>query len=265
MRLCYRSPRHELLESRNLLATVQIPHNLTGVRAAEVTVPVHVDDADGIRAADIRIAYDANSLEIHPADIVAGSVWSGKALAVANVDPQQGLIRVFVFAAEPLEQSAGSLLDARFTVRPDACVREAVIDLTELRLNEGEVELETVPREGRDATDGSIAISYRPLARDPYDGPLSGALAPGDHPSALDALYVRWQHPADAVEVSSADQPSWSAPGQPLRRRSGQTDCVKPALDVLLASTEDWSPGLATGDDWLHCLSIRRIGGTDQN
>ena len=50
----------ESLELRRLLAAVDIPDDLTGAAAAIVSVPVNVDDAAGIRGAEIRLSYNTN-------------------------------------------------------------------------------------------------------------------------------------------------------------------------------------------------------------
>ena len=45
----------ESLESRRVLSAVSIPVDLTGQPSEEVLVPVEIDDAEGVRAAEIHI------------------------------------------------------------------------------------------------------------------------------------------------------------------------------------------------------------------
>ncbi len=52
------------LETRKLLAAVDIPDDLSGAPAAIVSVPVNVDNATAIRGAEIRLAYDTQLLDI---------------------------------------------------------------------------------------------------------------------------------------------------------------------------------------------------------
>lgn len=152
----------ESLESRRMLTAVDIPDDLTGHILEQVSTPTNVDNATGIRAAEIRVAYDTTVLDIAEADISAGTVWAGDATAdvVASVDEAAGTIVVSIFGAESLPAISGSLVNFRFTIRAGATVGSStVIDLTEVRINEGAIVLDTNPQPGPDATDGRITVT----------------------------------------------------------------------------------------------------------
>ncbi len=155
----------ESLESRRMLTAVDIPDDLTGHILEQVSTPINVDNATGIRAAEIRVAYDTTVLDIAEADISAGTVWAGDATAdvVASVDEAAGTIVVSIFGAESLPAISGSLVNFRFTIRAGATVGSStVIDLTEVRINEGAIVLDTNPQPGPDATDGRITVTASP-------------------------------------------------------------------------------------------------------
>lgn len=154
--------RFESLESRRVLAAVDIPDNLTGQAGADVTVPVNIDNALGVRGAEIRLDYDTNVLDITQSNITAGSVWAGDATVdvVANVDEAAGTIVVSVFGAQSLPASSGSLVQLKFTVRSGVTANTSTaIDLNEVSLNEGAITVSPSPQPGTDTTDGTITIS----------------------------------------------------------------------------------------------------------
>lgn len=152
----------ESLESRRLLTAVDIPDDLTGQVLAQVSTPINIDDASGIRGAEIRLAYDTTILNISESNIVAGSVWAGDATVdlVANVDDAAGTIIVSIFGANALPATSGSLVEFQFTIQAGTTVgTSTVLDLTQVRLNEGAITLDTTPQAGPDATDGLITVT----------------------------------------------------------------------------------------------------------
>ncbi|MGE3780398.1 MAG: cohesin domain-containing protein [Pirellulaceae bacterium] len=155
-----RTLRFELLEARRVLAAVDIPDDLSGEVAEIVATPINIDNAAGVRAAEIRIQYDPTRLNVTEDDIQAGSVWAGSAEVVANVDADAGTIQVFVFAAQELGAGNGSLLNVNFAIRNNAAMGDVLtIDLAELSLNEGAIPLITTPQPGADGTDGRITVA----------------------------------------------------------------------------------------------------------
>jgi len=151
----------ENLELRRLLAAVDIPDDLSGQVGAEVAAPVNIDNATGVRGAEIRIAYDPDFFTLDEDDIAAGSSWANAAdtQVVANVDAQAGTVVIFISASGDLPAGAGSLAVLGFRLRqsvvPDTT---SAIDLVEVRLNEGAISVNPAPIAGPDPTDGLVAV-----------------------------------------------------------------------------------------------------------
>lgn len=149
------------LESRRLLAAVDIPDNLTGDASALVAAPVNIDDAAGIRGAEIRLSYDTDLLDLDPDDITAGTVWNGLDTQVTvNVDDAEGTVTIFVSASAALPTGGGSLILLSFSIADSADVGDtAILNLTEVRLNEGQIPVTPAPLPGTDPTDGLITVT----------------------------------------------------------------------------------------------------------
>ncbi len=163
----------ESLERRRLLAAVDIPDDLTAAPAAIISVPVNIDSAEGVRSAEIRLSYDTALLDLDPSAIIFGSVWgnSSDTQVVANVDDPTGTVVIFVSASTPLGTISGSLVELSFEVVSGAAVgTTTVIDLTEVVLNEGAINLSLLPIVGPDATDGLLTITGNTVATDTITG-----------------------------------------------------------------------------------------------
>lgn len=152
----------ESLEDRRLLAAVTIPTTLTGAAGAVVSAPVQIDSASGVRAAEIRLTYDTDILNIDTNSIQAGTVWASNSdtQVTANVDDAAGTIVLFVTSANALSNIAGSLALLNFTIISGATIGDtATLNLTSVRLNEGAVNVSPAPAAGADSTDGLITIT----------------------------------------------------------------------------------------------------------
>ncbi|WP_146392097.1 SdrD B-like domain-containing protein [Allorhodopirellula solitaria] len=149
------------LESRRLLAAVDIPDDLMGAPSAIVSAPVNIDDAADVRGAEIRLSYDTDQLDLDPDAITAGSVWTAADTQITvNVDDAAGTVVIFVSASAELSAGGGSLVILPFSIASDAVVGEsAVLDLTEVTLNEGQIPVTPTPIPGDDATDGLITVT----------------------------------------------------------------------------------------------------------
>jgi len=139
----------ESLESRRVLSGgtaaavtvfVNIPGDLTGQPGGQVVAPVDIDNAAGIRGAEIHIHYDTTLLDASQSSVTAGSVWPEGTQVVANVDDDAGTIVAFVSTAVELGTGSGSLLNVEFVIANDASVgSQAFVDLTGIILNEGAI------------------------------------------------------------------------------------------------------------------------------
>jgi len=151
----------ENLELRRLLAAVNIPDDLTGQVGAEVSTPVNIDTAAGVRGAEIRIAYDPDVFTLNEDDIVAGTSWEVSDLTqvVASVNAAAGTVVIFISSSTELSSGPGSLAILGFRIRDAvAADTQSVIDLVEVRLNEGTITVNPAPVAGADSTDGLIAV-----------------------------------------------------------------------------------------------------------
>lgn len=149
------------LETRRLLAAVNIPDDLTGDASAIVSVPLNVDDSSAIRGAEIRLSYDTDLLDLDPDAVLAGSVWTGSdTQVIVNVDDAAGTVTIFVAASVALPSGSGSLVILPFSIADTAATGDmAILDLTKVRLNEGQIPVIPTPIPGEDPTDGLITVT----------------------------------------------------------------------------------------------------------
>jgi hypothetical protein len=191
MRPLTRRLRLENLESRRLLAAVNIPDDLVGQVGAEVAAPVVIDSAQGVRGAEIRIKYDPTLLTLTSEDVTAGSAWESveDTQVVANVDQATGTVVVFISASAGLPDVEGSLVIFAFAVRDQAAPgTETPIDLVEVKLNEGTIPVNPAPIAGPDPTDGSILISDQPGETDRIAGFVFADTNNDNLPGALEGI-----------------------------------------------------------------------------
>jgi len=155
----------EQLEQRQLLAAVSIPTNLTGQAAEQVSTPVAIDTALGIRGASIHVKYDPSVLTLTQESVTAGTAWSSASdtQITSNVDQSTGTVVVFLSSSTDLPSTSGSLVNFRFSIRNAVSVGTiSTIDLVEVRLNEGAIPVNPAPILGVDSTDGSITVTGTP-------------------------------------------------------------------------------------------------------
>lgn len=161
MNLLTRRLGFENLELRRLLAAVNIPDDLSGQVGSEVATPVNIDNAAGVRGAEIRIAFDPEVFTLDTDDIVPGTSWdtADDAQLVANVDANAGTVIIFIFSSADLPSGAGSLAILGFRIRDTAAPNtQSVIDLVEVRLNEAAIAVNPAPVPGVDPTDGLVVV-----------------------------------------------------------------------------------------------------------
>ncbi|WP_442507384.1 cohesin domain-containing protein [Novipirellula sp. SH528] len=144
------------LESRRLLASVSIPSVIVD-SFSEATAPIEISDAQGVRAAEVRIQFDPTEVTTDASRIQPGSVWNGRGMVIANVDEQAGTIVAFVYSSKPVAHDDGGLIDIGFAVKNDRrSLKPIDIDLQKVRLNEGQIPLAEEPVAGVDPSDGKI-------------------------------------------------------------------------------------------------------------
>jgi len=132
--------------------------NLTVVPGGRVRVPVLLDDATGLQAADISLQYDTSLLDLTGADVSLGVLTAGWTLT-ANVDDAAGEVRLWVYSTNILAGGSGSLVELEFEVPADAQPGQTAIDLLDSSmLNEGRLVLTL--------QDGQVTV--RPLTAVPY-------------------------------------------------------------------------------------------------
>lgn len=152
----------ENLEFRRLLAAVSIPDDLSGQVGAEVATPVNIDNAVGVRGAEIRISFDPAILTLDEDDIAPGTSWDDAedTQVVANIDAVAGTVVIFISSSSELPTGAGTLAVLGFRIRqtvvPDT---NSAIDLVQVRLNEGVIAVNPAPIAGPDPTDGLIVAT----------------------------------------------------------------------------------------------------------
>ncbi|MDM4019172.1 cohesin domain-containing protein [Roseiconus lacunae] len=157
-----RRPNFQSLTARRLLAAVDIPDDLTAAPAATVSVPVNIDDATGVRGAEIRLEFDPDLLELNQDDVTAGEIWDGASdtQVTVNIDQATGSVVIFVSASAAITSGEGSLVELNFSVADTATIGDTSdLDLTSVVLNEGQVAVSPAPISGSDQTDGVLTIT----------------------------------------------------------------------------------------------------------
>jgi hypothetical protein len=136
----------ERLDGRELCAIVGVGGE--GTVDDRISVPITIDDATGLRAAEVRLRYNSEAWSVEPSSVKPGSAWSSSSSTIANVDAEAGEITVFVFAGDEQPANQGTLVDLEFTPQGSDNTASPSIELQSVRLNEGAI---TASRE--DGTD----------------------------------------------------------------------------------------------------------------
>lgn len=161
------------IDAEATVVRVDIPDMEVPVTAVQFAAPVHVSNGQGIRGAEIRLAYDISLLRADVGNVQPGALWDGvQTELVVNIDETTGIIDAWVFSTEELGAAAGSLLEIVFqTVRTPVDGETTVLDLSFVRLNEGQIGVQPVPQPGFDETDGVVTFVGVPV---PEFGTLGG-------------------------------------------------------------------------------------------
>ncbi|WDQ16166.1 cohesin domain-containing protein [Rhodopirellula sp. P2] len=181
----------ERLEGRHLMASVSLDA-LGPAPEQESVASIRVEDAPALRAAEIRFEFNPKLVQIEQEDIRPGAIWDNKAALIANVDQENGIVVAYVFSTQPMAARDGNLLDIELDpARNAACLTPPKLDLQQVRLNEGTIELESEPVVGPDPTDRAVMQSARStdMFAPPENKPFIGPVLP-DHlkPSHVDTV-----------------------------------------------------------------------------
>lgn len=184
--------RIENLEDRRLLAAVNVPTDIQGEIGAVVSVPVNVDQPEGVRGALVTLRYDPNVLSLTPEQVTAGTAWSAtsETLVVANVDPVAGTVTVSLSNAIGSPATGGSLVVLGFRVLESAEPGVATpIDLVDVRLNELAIPVDPAPVPGPDPTDGRVTVvPTDPILADRITGVVFADVDNDGQPGPLEGL-----------------------------------------------------------------------------
>lgn len=137
---------------------VHIPTDLSATPASVITVPVLIDDAVGLEAADLRLVYDPALLEV--VAVRAGSVTTGATIITnpSTVTDAAGALTVGLVLTIPRPAGGGSLLEIDFRIKPTAASGATALNLTQVSLNEDGLVLTPKPAPGNDGSDGVLTI-----------------------------------------------------------------------------------------------------------
>ncbi len=155
----------ERLENRELLAVLTFSGDAIGFPSEMLAASAEIDDAEGIRGAEIHIRYDSHALVATPASVQPGSVWSGNAMVVANVDAEAGMVVAYLFSTRELPSVQGTLFEVEFEVRDNVPVDgRLVMELAEARLNERTIQLRSAGAADSNAPFDHVISQIRPPA-----------------------------------------------------------------------------------------------------
>ena len=139
---------------------VEIPDDLSGAPGAVVAFPVLIDDAAGVVAVEIEIAYDPAVLAVDEADVVAGALLDDPSgLFVVRVDGDAGSIWVAAAMIVARGPGAGALVEVGAIIHADAPLGASPVNLVRVSLDEDRVALDPAPSAASDdEVDGSLAV-----------------------------------------------------------------------------------------------------------
>jgi hypothetical protein len=170
---------------------VSLPRNLS-VRAGEIiSVPVNLDTAAGLEAVQLRLAYDADALEL--VHVGRGTLTGDFQWFVQRSAP--GTLVIDTTRLTSLADGTGSLLDLQFRARPSAQPGEVLLDLQWVELNEGRLTLNPAPQVGADPTDGLLRILPRVAAPQPSRPALAA-------PESAGGPHVQVATPVPTIDFS---------------------------------------------------------------
>src|SRR5262249_35921791 len=133
---------------------VHIPTTgLSAIPGSLVTVPVLIDNADGLQEVQLTLHFDPTKVQVAPGGVQTGAVTDGSKLAAVS-NPTDGTLIVDLLRSTPVQGAVGgSLLLVTLQVNPNASAGTMPLDLAGARLNAGGLTLTPQPVPGADPTD----------------------------------------------------------------------------------------------------------------
>jgi hypothetical protein len=132
---------------------------ITGSPGDTLTVPVQIDEAGGAEAVDLQLSWDPAVLQVLA--VRPGVGGRGATLISNSLESAAATGRLAVGLAldAPLGPGGRSLLEIDFRIRPTASLGATLLDLRQVRLNEGSLLLTPTPVPGPDPTDGWLIVA----------------------------------------------------------------------------------------------------------
>jgi hypothetical protein len=200
-----------LIRQKMTAATVNIATTLTTVAGAQLSVPVHLDQAQGLESVQFELVFDPTLLRLD--NVLRGDLTQGFEVLTALTSPGRVLVTM---SGAALGAGSGDIAELVFTALGEGA---SVLDLQSVRLNGGNQQLVTEPVAGADASDGQVVIGAAPapLVATTFDpqgqstAPVFGAPA-ADVPQqvALDLGLSYW----NAANTATSTPGSLPAPTQ---------------------------------------------------
>jgi PKD repeat protein len=141
--------------------TVTLGTSVTGAPGDLVTVPLLIDQAQGIAAGDMLIGFDSNTLQF--ANVRKGPLIQGDTNAdvQAIADASTGTLDIAMPLSGELGPGGGTMVLIDFLIKPTAVAGTTAVDLRSAQftnLTGSTFTLNPVPVPGTDGTDGQITI-----------------------------------------------------------------------------------------------------------
>jgi hypothetical protein len=187
--------------------TVDLPHDLRAKPGDTITVPLRLDTAAGLDSARLRLAWDAQALELLAVE--RGSLTGDFQWYLERRG--EGELYVDMSRLHALEAGSGSLIELRFRVAADAEPGMVDLDLAWASLDEGRLTLSPRPQPGPDAADGMLTIEAGTPAAQENEAPAAReneAPAAQENEAVVAAAVNAAAEPAPTAAPSEAPMPS---------------------------------------------------------
>jgi hypothetical protein len=134
---------------------VALPATLSGAPGQRLSIPVNLDTAAGMESVELRIGFDATSLEV--LDVRRGSLTGDFQWFMRRDEP--GLLHIDMASLHSLSGGSGSLLELDVRIKSGAQPGISLIDLQWAALSDGRLTLNPEPKPGPDPTDARLLIA----------------------------------------------------------------------------------------------------------